>query len=94
MKHENADYVRFSESRAELRALAAVEVALWDIATKFASEPLFDLLSRRTHDKTQIDNGMITDSNQQDLDPSLGKDLLPYILNRPDVVQRIAKAIQ
>ncbi|MFK8083507.1 MAG: mandelate racemase/muconate lactonizing enzyme family protein [Granulosicoccus sp.] len=49
-------YVGFSGSGAEVRALAAVDVALWDIAAKAASMPLCDLLGGKTRDDIQVYN--------------------------------------
>lgn len=49
-------YVGFTGSGAEVRALAAVDVALWDLAGKRANLPLCDLLGGRTRDKIQVYN--------------------------------------
>lgn len=49
-------YVGFAGSGAEIRALAAVDVALWDLAGKRANLPLCDLLGGRTRDKIQVYN--------------------------------------
>lgn len=49
-------YVGFIGSGAEVRALAAVDVALWDLAGKRANLPLCDLLGGRTRDKIQVYN--------------------------------------
>ncbi|MEP1934225.1 MAG: mandelate racemase/muconate lactonizing enzyme family protein [Roseibium sp.] len=49
-------YVGYSGSGAEVRALAAVDVALWDLAAKSAGKPLCDLLGGRTRDQIQVYN--------------------------------------
>lgn len=49
-------YVGFSGSGAEVRALAAIDVALWDIAGKSAGKPLCDLLGGRTRNNIQVYN--------------------------------------
>ena len=49
-------YVGFSGTSAEVRAIAAVDVALWDITAKSAGKPLCDLLGGRTREKIQIYN--------------------------------------
>ncbi|MEX0347795.1 MAG: mandelate racemase/muconate lactonizing enzyme family protein [Paracoccaceae bacterium] len=49
-------YVGFHGTSAEIRAVSAVDVALWDIAGKKANKPLCDLLGGRTRDKVQLYN--------------------------------------
>jgi L-alanine-DL-glutamate epimerase-like enolase superfamily enzyme len=49
-------YTGFSGSGAEVRALSAVDVALWDIAGKSANKPLVDLLGGRTRNEIQVYN--------------------------------------
>ena len=49
-------YVGFTGSGAEVRALAAVDVALWDIAGKSAGKPLCDLLGGKTREQIQVYN--------------------------------------
>lgn len=49
-------YVGYSGSGAEVRALAAVDVALWDLAAKSSGKPLCDLLGGRTRDQIQVYN--------------------------------------
>ncbi len=49
-------YTGFTGSGAEMRALAAVDVALWDLAGKAAGKPLCDLLGGRTREAIQVYN--------------------------------------
>lgn len=49
-------YVGFHGTSAEVRALSACDVALWDIAGKVANQPLCDLLGGRTRDRVQLYN--------------------------------------
>lgn len=49
-------YTGFTGSGAEVRALSAVDVALWDLAGKAAGKPLCDLLGGRTRDAIQVYN--------------------------------------
>jgi len=49
-------YTGFTGTGAELRALSAVDVALWDLAGKAAGRPLCDLLGGRTRESIQVYN--------------------------------------
>ena len=49
-------YTGFTGSGAEVRALSAVDVALWDIAGKAANMPLCDVLGGRTRASIQVYN--------------------------------------
>ncbi|HUS55802.1 MAG TPA: mandelate racemase/muconate lactonizing enzyme family protein [Thermohalobaculum sp.] len=49
-------YVGFCGTGAEMRALSAIDVALWDIAGKAASQPLCDLLGGRIRDRIPVYN--------------------------------------
>lgn len=49
-------YTGFTGSGAEVRALAAVDVALWDVAAKGANLPLCDMLGGRTREQIAVYN--------------------------------------
>src|SRR5215212_6856137 len=49
-------YVGFCGTGAEIRALSAVDVALWDIAGQAAGKPLFALLGGATRDDVPVYN--------------------------------------
>ena len=49
-------YVGFCGTGAEMRALSAIDVALWDIAGKAAGQPLCDLLGGRIRDRIPVYN--------------------------------------
>jgi L-alanine-DL-glutamate epimerase-like enolase superfamily enzyme len=49
-------YTGFTGSGAEVRALAAVDVALWDVSAKAANVPLCDMLGGRTREQIAVYN--------------------------------------
>ncbi|MEM8700757.1 MAG: mandelate racemase/muconate lactonizing enzyme family protein [Pseudomonadota bacterium] len=49
-------YVGFTGTGAEIRAVAAVDVALWDLAAKSADKPLVDFLGGRTRERIAVYN--------------------------------------
>jgi L-alanine-DL-glutamate epimerase-like enolase superfamily enzyme len=49
-------YVGFCGTGAEIRALSAVDVALWDLAGKAAGKPIHDLLGGATRARIQVYN--------------------------------------
>lgn len=49
-------YVGFCGTSAEIRAVSAADVALWDIAGKVANKPLYDLLGGKTRQNIQLYN--------------------------------------
>ncbi len=49
-------YAGFCGTGAELRALSAVEVALWDLAGKAAGKPLYDLLGGKQRQRIALYN--------------------------------------
>ncbi|WP_266064572.1 mandelate racemase/muconate lactonizing enzyme family protein [Brucella intermedia] len=49
-------YVGFFGTSAEIRALSAVDIALWDIVGKATQRPLWALLGGKTRDRVQLYN--------------------------------------
>jgi L-alanine-DL-glutamate epimerase-like enolase superfamily enzyme len=56
LKHAMTPYVGFCGTGAEMRALSAIDVALWDIAGKAAGKPLCDVLGGRVRDRISLYN--------------------------------------
>ena len=82
---------------AELRAISAIDIALWDIYGKVAGQPIYQLLggksreSVRRHYLVQYDN-LVTGSVPVEEGhltmpeaPGLGIDLKPELLNAPGI---------
>jgi galactonate dehydratase len=56
LRHLMTPYVGFCGTGAEMRALSAIDVALWDIAGKAAGKPLCDVLGGRVRDRIAVYN--------------------------------------
>jgi L-alanine-DL-glutamate epimerase-like enolase superfamily enzyme len=56
LKRLMTPYVGFCGTGAEMRALSAIDVALWDIAGKVANKPLCDVLGGRIRDRIPVYN--------------------------------------
>ncbi len=56
LNHKMTPYVGFTGTGAEIRAMSAVDVALWDIAGKAAGMPICDLLGGRTRAEIPVYN--------------------------------------
>jgi galactonate dehydratase len=56
LKRLMTPYVGFCGTGAEMRALSAIDVALWDIAGKVADKPLCDVLGGRIRDRIPVYN--------------------------------------
>jgi len=56
LHHVMQPYSGFTGTGAEMRALSAVDVALWDIAGKRAGMPICDLMGGRSREQIQVYN--------------------------------------
>jgi galactonate dehydratase len=53
---------------AEMRALSAVDVALWDIAGQHLGQPIYNLLGGRNRDRVQVYNTCVSSGKYTDLE--------------------------
>lgn len=56
---------------AEMRAISALDVALWDLAGQEAGQPIYNLLGGRSRDRIPIYNTCVSSGKYQDLHMSL-----------------------
>lgn len=53
-------------SGAEMRALSAIDVALWDLAGQYLGQPIYNLLGGRSRDRIPIYNTCVSSGNYAD----------------------------
>jgi galactonate dehydratase len=53
---------------AEMRALSAIDFALWDLAGQHLGQPIYNLLGGRNRDRIQVYNTCVSTGNNRDLD--------------------------
>jgi len=56
----------FTYSGAELRALSAVDIALWDLVGQVLEQPIYNLLGGKVRDKVKIYNTIGSYGDYQD----------------------------
>jgi L-alanine-DL-glutamate epimerase-like enolase superfamily enzyme len=67
---------------AEMRAISAIDIALWDILGQYSGQPIYQLLGGKTHDSVKIYNTCISYGNIRDREGfmqdagNLAKDLI------------------
>lgn len=53
---------------AEMRALSAIDFALWDLAGQYLGQPIYNLLGGRNRDRIQVYNTCVSSGSNCDLD--------------------------
>jgi galactonate dehydratase len=53
---------------AEMRALSAIDFALWDLAGQHLGQPIYNLLGGRNRDRVQVYNTCVSSGTNRDLD--------------------------
>ncbi|RIK81813.1 MAG: dehydratase [Planctomycetota bacterium] len=56
---------------AEMRALSALDFALWDLAGQYLGQPIYNLLGGRSRDRVPVYNTCVSSGNNRDLDDCL-----------------------
>lgn len=56
----------FGFAGAEMRAISAVDVALWDIAGQYSGQPIYNLLGGRSRDRIAVYNTCVGHGRHQD----------------------------
>ncbi|HMO84908.1 MAG TPA: mandelate racemase/muconate lactonizing enzyme family protein [Lacipirellulaceae bacterium] len=58
-------------SGAEMRALSAIDIALWDLAGQHLGQPIYSLLGGRNRDRVPVYNTCVSSGSYRDLDDVL-----------------------
>ena len=53
---------------AEMRAISAIDIALWDLAGQYLDQPIYNLLGGRTRDRVPVYNTCVSSGKYFDLD--------------------------